>query len=246
MKRILIIGATSAIAAACARQWAGQSASFFLVGRHAEKLEQTVADLRARGAVEVHCRIVDATDFDALPEMLAACRATLGRIDIALVAHGTLPDQEACERSLPLALQEFTNNATSHIAILTLLANLMESQGCGVLAVITSVAGERGRPTNYLYGSAKSAVSTFCQGLRGRLFKKGVSVVDIRPGFVATPMTEGLALPELLVVQADVVAKRIVAGVERRVAVLYVPAFWAVIMLIIRLIPGFIWKRIKL
>lgn len=246
MKRILIIGATSAIAVACARQWAPQGASFFLVGRHAEKLEQTVADLVARGAAAVNSRVMDAADVDTLPGMLTTCQAALGRIDIALIAYGTLPDQQACEMNLTLALQEFANNSTSVIAILTLLANLMESQGSGVLAVITSVAGERGRRTNYLYGSAKSAVSIFCQGMRGRLFRKGIYLVDIRPGFVATPMTERLALPGLLVTQPDVVAKRIVAGLERKVAVLYAPAFWAAIMLLIRMVPEIVWKRITL
>jgi len=246
MKRILIIGATSAIAAACARHWTASGASFFLVARTPEKLDQTAADLRARGATVVHTHLLDATDFDAHPAMLEACVAALGVIDVALLAHGTLPDQQACERDARVALGEFTNNGTSVIALLTLLANRFEVQRGGTLAVITSVAGDRGRPSNYLYGSAKAAVSVFCEGLRARLFRAGVHLVDIRPGFVDTPMTQGLALPRLLVAQPEAVARRIVAGIDRRKDVLYAPAFWAGIMLIIRWIPGGVFKRMKL
>ena len=246
MKCILIIGATSAIAGSCARSWARQGAGFFLVGRDTEKLAQTAADLLARGAAIVHVDSMDTTDSEALPVMLKACMAVLDHIDIALIAHGTLPDQRACEIDLPMALREFATNGTSVIAILILLAELMEHQGFGRLAVITSVAGERGRPANYLYGSAKSAVSTFCQGLRGRLFQAGVSLIDIRPGYVATPMTERLALPEALVIQPDAVAKRIIDGIDKKVEILYAPAYWAVIMAFIRLIPEYLWKRIRL
>lgn len=245
MKRILVIGATSAIAGACARQWAAQGAGFFLVGRDPTKLEQVAADLRARGATAA-THIMDAVDIDTHPAMLASCLATLGAIDIVLIAHGTLPDQKACEQDPALALREFASNGTSTLALLTLLANRLEQQRSGTLAVITSVAGDRGRPSNYLYGSAKAAVSTFCEGLRARLHKSGAHVIDIRPGFVDTPMTSGLPLPAALVVKPDVVARRIVAGIERRADVLYAPAFWALIMLVIRSIPRAIFNRLSL
>jgi short-subunit dehydrogenase len=246
MKRILIIGATSAIATACAREWAAQGTRFFLVARHPDKLAQSADDLRARGAEAAHTHTLDATAVDRHPAMLAACREALGAIDIVLIAHGTLPDQAACQQDVQLTLREFATNATSTIALLTLLANQLEQQGSGTLVVITSVAGERGRPSNYVYGSAKAAVSVFCEGLRARLFKAGVHLIDIRPGFVATPMTQGLPLPALLVAQPDAVAKRILAGIERRAAVLHAPAFWALIMLIIRAIPGALFKRMGL
>jgi decaprenylphospho-beta-D-erythro-pentofuranosid-2-ulose 2-reductase len=138
------------------------------------------------------------------------------------------------------------NNGSSVVALLTLLANRFEQQRAGMLAVITSVAGDRGRPSNYVYGSAKAQVSVFCEGLRARLFKAGVSLTDIRPGFVATAMTRGLPLPGPLVASPEAVARRIVAGVERRKDVLYTPAFWALIMLVIRCIPRFVFKRLKL
>jgi decaprenylphospho-beta-D-erythro-pentofuranosid-2-ulose 2-reductase len=246
MKHVLVIGATSAIATACIRRWVMSGRTcFFLVARDAARLEHAAADLRVRGA-EVGTYVMQATDFTAHAGMVEAAVAALGRIDIAFLAHGTLPDQSHCEVNADLAIQHFETNATSTVALLTRLASLMETQRSGCLAVVTSVAGDRGRPTNYLYGSAKAAISVFCEGLRARLFGTGVHVIDIRPGFVASPMTEGLFLPNALIAQPDAVARRIVAGIDRKVDVLYTPAFWALVMFIIRNIPDFIFKRIKL
>ena len=246
MKKILIIGATSAIAAACARLWAAKGSEFFLVARNASKLEQTAADLKARGASCVTVHQMDATDTTAYPAMLEHCMSTLSQIDIALIAHGTLPDQKACETQIDIALQELANNSTSVIALLTVLANQFETQRCGTLAVISSVAGDRGRPSNYLYGTAKAAVSTFCEGLRARMFKLGVHVITIKPGFVDTPMTKGLPLPSPLVATPEKVAERMLKGIEDKTNVLYVPGFWVLIMFIIRSIPTFVFKRLNL
>lgn len=246
MKKILIIGATSAIATACARLWAEHGGEFFLVGRNVERLEQVAADLRARGAKSVHIHAMDATDLHAHQSMLDACVNALHQIDIALIAHGTLPDQQACERDAGTAMQAFADNGSSTMALLTLLANQFETQRCGTIAVISSVAADRGRPSNYVYGAAKAAVTAFCEGLRARLYKVGVHVMTIKPGFVDTPMTQGLALPRLLVAQPEKVAQRIVAGIERKTATLYVPGFWALIMWVIRNIPQPVFKRMKL
>ncbi|MHC8412228.1 SDR family oxidoreductase [Pseudomonas sp. Hz4] len=246
MKRVLIIGATSAIATACARLWVEQGSEFFLVARNKEKLEQAAADLLARGASAVNFYCMDSTDLPAHPLMLESCLDAMRQIDIALIAHGTLPDQAACQLNVDVALRELNNNGTSVIALLTLLANQFELQCCGTLAVISSVAADRGRPSNYLYGTAKAAVSTFCEGLRARLYKSGVHVITIKPGFVDTPMTQGLGLPAVLVASPESVAKRVLSGIDRKVATLYVPGFWAVIMLIIRCIPQFVFKRLSL
>lgn len=246
-QHILIIGASSAIAQACARKWqSGSPARFFLVARDVGKLDQVGADLTARGA-EATTHVMDCTVVVDHAAMLDHCWAVLqGRVDIVLIAHGTLPDQAACEADVQKALQAMSDNATSVIALLTLIANRMANQGQGVVAVISSVAGDRGRPSNYVYGTAKAAVSVFCEGLRARLFKYGVHVLTIKPGFVATPMTEGLPLPGPLVASADRVAGDIVHAVAHRRDVLYTPGFWRLIMLVIRLIPIRIFKRLSL
>ena len=246
MKRILVIGATSAIATACCRLWAEQGHEFFLVARDAEKLQQTAQDLEARGAKSVNSFTMDVLDTPQHALMLQQCISTHRQIEIALVAHGTLPDQAACEQDAELALQEFSINGSSVISLLSLLAEQFTLQRCGSLAVISSVAGDRGRPSNYLYGSAKAAVSAFCEGMHARLFKIGVHVITIKPGFVDTPMTQGLALPKALVVPPEYVAKQIVSAINNKKAVLYTPRFWALIMLIIRSIPNFIFKRLNL
>jgi short-subunit dehydrogenase len=246
MKAVLVIGATSAIATACARIWATQGAGLFLVARDGAKLEALAGDLTVRGAAAVHSFAMDANDIEAHAQMVGAAIRALGRIDVALIAHGTLPDQTACEADAALTLRELATNGTSVIALLTVLANVFGQQRGGAIGVITSVAGDRGRPTNYVYGSAKAAVSVFCEGLRARLFKAGVSLTDIRPGFVATPMTRHLSLPQLLVAQPNAVARRIVAAIERKSDVVYVPAFWALLMMIIRNIPRRVFKRMTL
>jgi short-subunit dehydrogenase len=168
------------------------------------------------------------------------------QIDIVLIAHGTLPNQTACEQDVGLALHEFSSNCLSIISLLTLVANRMEEQQSGTIAVISSVAGDRGRQSNYLYGTAKAAVTTFCEGLRARLFKKGVHVLTIKPGFVDTPMTKDLSLPKLLVASPEKVAAIICKSIQRKIDTCYVPSFWWLIMLIIKNIPEFIFKRMKL
>ncbi len=245
MTKILIVGATSAIAAACAREWGNQNAQFFLVGRNAEKLKQIADDLSARNAGQVKTYRLDLNQLAEHPKMLDACYGFLKQIDIALIAHGSLPDQKKCEENVDLALTEFSSNGLSVISLLTLLANRMEKQKTGTIAVISSVAGERGRYSNYLYGTAKAAVSTFCEGLRARLFHSGVHVLTIKPGFVDTPMTQGLPLPKMLVASPEKVAKDIVNAVKRKKNTLYTPYFWAGLMFVVKSIPNSIFKKLK-
>ena len=245
-QNILIIGATSGIAEAVARLYAVRGARFFLVARNAEKLQVVASDLTACGASSVDVFVMDANHLSLLPEMLSTAWNTLVRIDLALVAHGTLPVQDRCETDLDYAVSEFRTNAESVIACLTGLAPHFEAQKQGVIAVIGSVAGDRGRASNFLYGAAKAAVDTFASGLRGRLFKSGVQVLTIKPGFVDTPMTRGVALPAALVVSADKVAGDIVRAVDKKRNVLYTPWFWRFIMLVIMHIPEALFKRMKL
>ena len=245
MKRVLIIGATSAIAEAAARQWAVQGASLFLVGRQAGRLDNIAADLRVRGAKQALTFAMDATDHAAHEAMLAAAQSALGGVDVVLIAHGTLPDQKACEASVELALREIDTNGLSVIALATRLANLMEAQGSGTIAVISSVAGDRGRQSNYVYGAAKGMVTRFLQGLRNRLAKKGVQVLTIKPGFVDTPMTADFKKGALWA-QPEDVARGILTAIEKGKDEVYLPGFWRLIMLIIRHIPERIFKKLSL
>lgn len=245
-QNILIIGATSGIAEAVARRYAEQGARLFLVARNNNKLEAISTDLAARGAKDVQTFVMDANDSDLIPQMEDAAWKAFGTIDVALVAHGTLPDQLRAENDITYAIAEFRTNAESVIACLAALAQRFEPQGKGVIAVIGSVAGDRGRASNYLYGAAKAAIDTYASGLRARLFKNGVHVLTIKPGFVATSMTADLNLPERLTATPERVARDIQRAITKRRDVLYTPWFWNWIMLIIRWIPAVIFNRMKL
>ncbi|MEM0955621.1 MAG: SDR family oxidoreductase [Pseudomonadota bacterium] len=243
-KNIVIFGASSAIAMACARRWAGEDVHFFLVGRRQDRLTQVAEDLSTLGA-SVHCAVCDFSNLDEHENTLDACMAALGRIDLALLAWGSLPDQEACEGDSTLAAEAFHSNGLAVVALLSSLARRMAPQASGTIAVISSVAGDRGRASNYVYGAAKAAVSTFCSGLRARLRRSGVHLLLIKPGFVATPMTQGLSLPALLVATPETVASDITRALKKSRNTLYTPWFWRVIMLVIKGIPEPVFKRLK-
>lgn len=245
MQKVVIIGATSAIAEATARIYAARGAQLFLVARNTARLEDVAADLRVRGSKEVFHASLDVNDMHDHARVVDAVWSSLGTVDVALIAHGTLPDQGKCEASVDVAMKEFTTNGTSTIALLTAMAQRFETQRNGVIAVISSVAGDRGRQSNYLYGSAKAAVSAFASGLRQRMAKVGVNVLTIKPGFVDTPMTRDFKKGALWT-KPEGIARGIVRAADRGRSVVYLPGFWLPIMLIIRHIPEFVFKRIKL
>jgi short-subunit dehydrogenase len=246
VKRVIIIGATSAIAHAAARLWAEQGAALFLVGRSAERLEANAADLSVRGAASVATHVMDATDDAAHAPMLAAALAALGGIDVALIAHGTLPDQRACENNPVRLRAEIETNGVSVCLLSQLIGNHLAAQGGGTLAVIGSVAGDRGRQSNYVYGAAKGMVARFLEGLRNRLAGAGVQVLTIKPGFVDTPMTAEFGKKGLLWAQPQAVAAGILKAIANRRDVVYLPGFWRLIMLVIRHIPERVFKRLSL
>lgn len=245
MKRILIIGATSAIAEATARCYASEGAALYLLGRNAERLQVLAADLKIRGAAQVEAAVLDINALERHEAVLEAARQALGGFDLVLMAPGTLGDQKACEADVALTLKEIETNALSVIALLTRLAPVMQAQGQGTLAVISSVAGDRGRQSNYVYGAAKGMVSLFLQGLRNRLDRHGVQVLTIKPGFVDTPMTAAFPKGPLWATPATI-ARGIVNAVADGRDVVYLPGFWRWIMLVIRLIPEGIFKRLSL
>jgi decaprenylphospho-beta-D-erythro-pentofuranosid-2-ulose 2-reductase len=246
MRKILIIGATSAIAEACARLFAARGDALFLVARDAAHLQTIAADLGVRGAVRAAHATLDVTDFSAHQSIVDQAERELGGIDTVLIAHGTLSDQSQCQTSVDALRREFDINALSTMSLLTTLANTFEARKRGTLAVISSVAGDRGRQSNYVYGCAKAAMSAFLSGLRQRLAKVDVDVLTIKPGFVDTPMTAAIANKGALWAKPDQIAAGIVRAIDRRRSVVYLPWFWAPIMLVIRHIPESIFKRLKL
>jgi len=245
VKRIVVFGATSAIAQACARIWAGRGDALFLVGRNAERLEAVAGDLKVRGASQVEWLAHDLADLEAHESLVARADATLGGIDVALVAHGVLGDQMLLREDVPLAVESIHVNFVSAASLLAHLANLLERRKAGTIAVISSVAGDRGRQSNYVYGAAKAGLTAFASGLRNRLQKSGVSVVTIKPGFVDTPMTAHVKKGPLFA-RPDTVARAIVRAIDRRKDVVYVPGFWRLIMWVVRSIPERIFKRLSL
>lgn len=245
MKKILIIGATSAIAEATARLWAGEGHRLYLMARNAERLSVMAADLKIRGAEATYTGILDANDFARHQAAIDEAIATLDGCDLALIAHGTLADQKACEQDFALALNELNTNAISVISLLGHLANRFEAQGHGTLVAISSVAGDRGRQSNYIYGTAKGAVSIFLQGLRQRLHKSGVRVLTVKPGFVDTPMTSAFKKGPLWA-SPEAIARRIAQAANSGQDVIYAPGFWRWIMAIIVAIPEFVFKRLAL
>jgi len=246
MKKILIIGATSAIAEATARIFAARGEALFLVARNAERLQAIKADLDVRGAVRTATATLDVADVVAQQAIIDQAERELGGLDIVLIAHGTLSDQGECEKSVAALRREFEVNALSTMALLTILANTFEARRTGTLAVISSVAGDRGRQSNYVYGAAKAAVTAFLSGLRQRLAKSNVDVLTIKPGFVDTPMTANIANKGALWAKPDAVAAGIVRAIDKRRNVVYLPGFWALIMLVIKHIPEAIFKKLKL
>ena len=244
MLRVLIIGATSAIAEATARRLAERGDALYLVGRNETITAAIAADLTVRGSRQVGFEALDANDFDAHEGMLERADAFLGGVDTVLIAHGTLSDQRACEASVELTLQELRTNALSVVALLTRIANRLTRKGAGTIAAISSVAGDRGRASNYVYGSAKALVSAFMSGLRQRLSKAGVAVVTLKPGFVDTPMTAAFAKGPLWA-STERVAAGIVRALDRRSPTVYLPAFWRPIMLIVRAIPERAFARLN-
>lgn len=242
--KILIIGATSAIAKATARIYAEGKHELFLIARNEARLNDLAADLDVRGAQIVGHSVVDLTKHRDHGKAIEGAFSVLDSIDVALICHGSLPDQTACEINFKLAEKEINTNGLSVISLLTILSQKFKAQGNGTIAVITSVAGDRGRQSNFVYGAAKSMVSTYLQGMRGKLLPYKVHVVDIRPGLVDSPMTAHIK-KGLLWSSPEKIAGKIVGSIAARKHTVYAPGYWRGIMFVVRLIPEFIFKRLK-
>jgi short-subunit dehydrogenase len=249
-QRIVVFGATSAIAHACARLWLKRGARLVLVGRHAARLQAVADDLRTRagaaGAAHIHTLQADLDPLGDHTALITQATELLGSIDIVLIAQGSLPDQRSCEADAALAAREIHTNGVAVIHLAGLLGRQLAVQGHGSLAVISSVAGDRGRQSNYVYGAAKGMVTLYLQGLRNSLFASGVHVLTIKPGFVDTPMTAAIAKGGPLWATPEQVARGIVRAIDDKRDVAYLPGWWRLVMAIICAIPEPIFKRLKL
>lgn len=236
---VLILGATSAVAGEVARLLRGRGARLFLMARSSERLAALASEL---GPTVIGQHAVDFTDTKAMLAALRSALETLGTVDLALVAQGDLGDQAASERDFSEAERQIMVNYVGVVAQLTVLGPFFEAQGSGTIAVISSVAGERGRPRNYTYGSAKAGVTIYLQGLRSRLWP-AVQVTTILLGPVDTPMTTSHEKNALFATRAEA-ARGILRAIEGRRGEAYVPGFWRWILLVVRLLPEGLFQRL--
>lgn len=245
MKTIVIIGATSSIAQAIAKQYLSNETSYVLAGRSVGKLEIVASELRTRGAKKVETRTFDALNVASHAPLLEDAWSTLGKVDLLLLAHGDMP-QDGAKENATETLTTWHVNGTSMISLAASARPLFEKQGDGCLCVISSVAGERGRKPTYVYGAAKAGVTVFCQALRQVLSEKNVRVLTIKPGYVDTPMTAHLK-KSFLFASPERVATTICRAIDNKAnRDLTVPWFWTMIMTIIKLIPERLFLKLKI
>ena len=236
--RVLIVGATSGIAVELAREFARRGFDLVLAARDGDELDLLAADARVRGA-RVETRPFHALDYASHADFWQGCED----VDGVVVCFGLLPDEGKARTDWDACQKMLETNFNANVSLLNLVANSFEARGRGFIGVLSSVAGDRGRRGNYLYCSAKSGLSTYAEGLRSRLFPAGVTVTTIKPGPVDTGMTFGMEKLPLLAPPARV-ASDIYRGLRRGADVVYTPAIWRVIMGVLKIIPGFVWKRL--
>ena len=243
---VLIVGALSGMARAIAGELAGQGHSLILAARDQDELLRTAADLRLRHRVTVETAAFEALDFDSHPAVVdAADRALLGGLTGVVFCAGWMAEQELAESDFKVARRMIDVNYTAAMSLLNHAANVFEGRRRGWICALSSVAGDRGRQSNYLYGAAKSALSAYMQGLRNRLTPAGVAVITIKPGCVDTAMTYGAGrLPFL--VGPEVVARDVARAIARRDSAVYTPRIWWPVMMVVRLIPEVVFRRMKL
>lgn len=246
MPSVLILGATSAIARAIAAEFARHRSELILAARDAEELTALAADLNLRYGVKTQAQCLDVLDPAAVETSLPACLAAAGETLTGVVlCVGTMGDEEAARANQAEAERILNTNFTGCVLALNVVANHFEKRKRGFICALSSVAGDRGRQSNYLYGSAKAGLSAYLQGLRNRLFRSGVRVITIKPGFVDTSMTfgrPGLFLPA----SPEAIARGVYKAINSGKDVVYLPWFWRWIMLVIRLVPEGIFKRLRL
>jgi short-subunit dehydrogenase len=244
-QRIVILGAGSAIAEKTARIWAGEGARLILVGRDAARLENIAADLKMRGADGATPWSLDCANADAAAQLDKMVDA-LGGLDVLLLAYGALGDQGELEHDPEAVAKLIQINFTSAVAWCLAARAVLEKQGAGALLVIGSVAGDRGRRSNFIYGATKGGLARLVEGIAHKLAPLGARAVLVKPGFVDTPMTASFTKKGLLWAQPEQVAPVIAAAAQRGGPIVYAPAFWRLIMLIVRHLPTFVFNRLNI
>ena len=241
---VVVVGATSAVAQAAIRLWAQRGHMLTLVGRNAVALERIAADARVRGSPLVTTLTGDLTER----RFIADCIGSTNAPRIALIAYGSLTDSARADHDVDYLADELQANFVSAALWAQLLADRMAANNStgGSIAVISSVAGDRGRGSNHAYGAAKAGLSAFCSGLRARMAARRVHVVTVKPGFIDSPMTAHITNKGALWATPDAVAAGIVNAIDKKRDVVYLPGFWRLIMLIITHIPESIFKRLKI
>ena len=243
--RILILGATSAIAQAYARRRV-QGCDFILAARREDRLDAIAADLMASGAASAETIVADLAALERIETSAGDLRARFGAIDEVVIAYGMLGNQAAAERDVSQARALIDSNFTSAaLWVLALLKGHPESTPLTIVA-IGSVAGDKGRASNFIYGSAKAGLDRFLEGLQHKYDGSAVRIIRVKPGFVDTPMTEGIAKGGPLWATADRVAADIARAVAKGRRIVYTPWFWRLIMMIIRHLPWFVFRRLKI
>lgn len=247
-RRIVLVGATSSIAEGCARLWAQEAPTdFVLIGRARTPLLSVATHLQI-GGLEGTTATPWETDFTD-PIRIAECVEQIARegpLDKVLIAHGLLPDQQRCQHDLALCHQSMTITGLSPLLFAEAFVGEMEKRGRGTLGVISSVAGDRGRRSNYVYGAAKGLIHVYMEGLQHRCARTGVRIVLIKPGPTATPMTATYQGKGVRLAPVAQVAKEIVQGMERGKRVVYTPKKWRVIMRLLRALPAPLFEKLDL
>ena len=245
--RIVIIGATSAIAECCARIWVQRSnTELVLVGRDITRLNRVASDLSVRNPnSKITCQTVDFVDPVEISKFVKNIFSN-GNIDLALIAQGTLPDQKECQNNLSISEEALTINGISPVLFAEAFSAQMEKVGAGKIVIIGSVAGDRGRKSNYTYGAAKALVSRYAEGLQHRFAETNVKIILIKPGPTDTPMTADLKQNGARLADVNEVATQIINAIDHGKREVYTPKKWRIIMLVIRHIPMFIFKKLNI
>lgn len=244
--KIIVLGATSEIAEAACVSLAADKASFLLVGRRADRLSSVADNLKVLGAADALVATADLASVDPV-SALAEWAGQLGGVDAVLLAYGQLGEQEHLAADLAAARTLIDVNYASAAGWCLAAANMLEAQNKGLLIVIGSVAGDRGRQSNFIYGSTKAGLAALVAGIAHRLAPTGAHALNVKPGLVATAMTAHMERSGPLWSTPQIVGEAIAKAVRRpKSGVIYSPSFWKWVMMVIRLVPNFIFHRTKL